>query len=174
MRLVLGMIERLTLRLGILSGFATLAMMIVIILDVAGRGLFNAPISGGNELSELLLVALIFLGLAAAQQRRQHYTVDILNHIAGPVGRRVMEVIGLLTSLAVVALLAWLSAKHAWAATLQGESSYGTISFPIWPARILIAFGFALLAIQFVIDLVKLFGWSSGAPDTGDSRKRSG
>lgn len=155
MRTVARLIERFTRQLGVLGGFATLAVMIVIILDVGGRTLFNAPISGGNELSELLLVGLIFLGLAAAQQDRKHYTVDIVTHLLGPVARRRLETVGLFISLLVVGLLAWLSAKHAWQSMLQGESSYGTISFPIWPARVVIAFGLGLLAVQLLIDIAK-------------------
>lgn len=155
MRTVARLIERFTRQLGVLGGFATLMVMIVIILDVAGRTFFNAPIPGGNELSELLLVVLIFLGLAAAQQGRNHYTVDIVTHLLGPVAQRRLETIGMVVSLLVVGLLAWLSAKHAWQAMLQGESSYGTISFPIWPARVVIAFGLGLLALQLIIDIVK-------------------
>lgn len=155
MKPLVGLLEKLALHLGALSGFAVLAMMVVIILDVGGRAMFNLPVAGGNELSELLLVGLIFLGLAAAQQRRQHYTVDIAMHLFGPTARRVLDIGGLLLSLAVVALLAWLSAQQAWTATVQGEASYGTISFPIWPARIVIAFGLGLLALQLAIDIIK-------------------
>ncbi len=151
MRLLSGFIRW----MGTLGGFGTLAVMIVVIVDVGGRALFDQPLPGGNEFAELLLVALIFLGLAAAQQRRQHYRVEVLTNHLSPGLRRVLSAIGLLASLLVVGLLAWLSLRHAWQATLKGEASYGIISFPIWPARLVVAIGLALLAMQLLIDFCR-------------------
>lgn len=148
--------ERLTLQLGTLSGFATLAIMVAVTLDVCGRFFFNAPIPGANEFSELLLVAMIFLGLAAAQQQRQHFAIEIAIQHLPPSIKRWFVLGGWLVSLAIVGLLAWLSAKQAWASMLRDEASYGMIAFPIWPARIVLAFGLALLALQFAIDIARM------------------
>lgn len=149
----------LTHGLGILSGFITLAVMVVVVLDVGGRSLFNAPIGGANEFSELLLVGMIFLGLAAAQQQRQHFAIEIATLRLPTGAQRWVRLFGWLVSLGIVGLLAWVSGKQAWTSWLRGESSYGTIAFPIWPARMVIAFGLALLALQLAIDSLRiLFG----------------
>lgn len=166
MRSMTRLFERLTLRLGILSGFATLLITVVVVLDVAGRALFNAPIPGGNEFSELLLVGMIFLGLAAAQQQRQHFAIEIAVHRLGPGARRWVELAGWLLSLAIVALLAWLSGKQAWTSFLRDEASYGTVAFPIWPARIVLALGLALLALQLAIDIVRLLRGERSRPES--------
>ena len=144
-----------TAQLGALSGFATLAITMVVVLDVAGRALLNAPLPGGNEFSELLLVGMIFLGLAAAQQQRQHFAIEIAVQHLPPAARRWVEIAGWLVSLALVGVLGWLSARQAWASMLKAEASYGTISFPIWPARMVLAFGLGLLAVQFAVDIVR-------------------
>lgn len=154
--LLARLFERLTLHLGALSGFATLAIMVAVVLDVAGRFLFNAPIPGANEFSELLLVAMIFLGLAAAQQQRQHFAIEIAIQRLRPSIRRWVELGGWLVSLAIVGLLAWMSGKQAWTAMLRGEASYGVIPFPIWPARVVLAFGLGLLALQIALDILRL------------------
>ena len=156
MRLAARLFERLTLQLGVLSGFATLAMMVVVVLDVSGRALFNAPIPGANESAELLLVGMIFLGLAAAQRQRQHFAIEIAVQHLPPAAKRWVTLGGWLVSLAIVGLLAWLSAKQAWASMLRAEASYGTISFPIWPARMVVAFGLGLLALQLAVDSLRL------------------
>lgn len=145
----------LTAQFGALSGFGTLAIMVVVVIDVLGRALFNSPLPGGNEFSELLLVSMIFLGLAAAQQQRQHFAIEIAVQHLPPGLRRWVDIFGWLVSLAVVCLLAWLSARQAWTSMLRSEASYGTISFPIWPARIVLAFGLALLALQYAVDIVR-------------------
>lgn len=155
MRLIARCFDWFTAQLGALSGFATLAIMVVVVLDVAGRALFNSPLPGGNEFSELLLVGMIFLGLAAAQQQRQHFAIEIAVQHLPPRARRYVEIAGWLVSLALVGLLGWLSAQQAWASMLKAEASYGTISFPIWPARMVLAFGLGLLAVQFAVDIVR-------------------
>ena len=154
--LLARLFERLSLQLGTLSGFATLAIMIAVTVDVAGRFFFNSPIPGANEFSELLLVAMIFLGLAAAQQQRQHFAIEIAIQHLPPTARRWVDLVSLLISLAIVGLLAWLSAKQSWTAMLQDEASYGLIAFPIWPARMVLAFGLGLLGVQIVLDILRL------------------
>lgn len=154
-------VERLLLRLGIVSGFATLIVTIIVVLDVAGRSLLNAPLHMSTEISELLLVVLVFLGLAAAQQNRQNYAIDIGTR-ALPQGLQVaIEHLGYLFSLVLVAVLAWLSTKQAFSAFERGEAGFGIIPFPIWPARFILAIGLWLLALQFVCDILR---YLMGAP----------
>ena len=52
-------------------------MMMITAVDVAGRYLFNKPLAGGFELTEMLLAALIYCGLplvsAAARAHRHRH-----------------------------------------------------------------------------------------------------
>lgn len=154
-------VERMLARLGVLSGFATLLIMLVVVADVAGRALLNAPLHMSTEVSELLLVMLVFLGLAAAQQTRQNYAIDIVTrHL--PTGLQLLvEHLGYLFSLVLVAVLAWLSTKQAYSAFERGEAGFGIIAFPIWPARFILSIGLWLLALQFVCDILR---YLMGAP----------
>jgi TRAP-type C4-dicarboxylate transport system permease small subunit len=170
MRLAARLFGRLTIQLGTLSGFATLAMMVVVVLDVGGRTFFNTPIAGGNESCELLLVGMIFFGLAAAQKQRQHFAIEIATQHLPAAAQRWVKLFGWLVSFAIVGLLAWVSAKQSWTSMLRGEASYGTISFPIWPARMVIAVGLGLLALQFALDTVRLLGGEDRpGPDSSHS-----
>lgn len=156
MRSFFKWLDSFTLRLGAVSGFMVLLAMLVIVADVAGRSLVNKPLPGATELAVLFLVSLIFLGLAAAQHNRQHYIVDLVINLLEPRLKRWVEIITLFLSLIVVGVFAWYSGKQAWLSTLQSEVGYGSVAFPIWPARGLIAFGFVLLALQFVSQIFRL------------------
>ena len=46
-----------------LGGMLLLVMMATTIVDVIGRYIFNSPLSGAGELTELILVSVIFMGL---------------------------------------------------------------------------------------------------------------
>ena len=70
-----------------------------------------------------------------------------------------------LVSLLTVSLIAWFSWSKAIDSTKAGEESYGTISFPVWPSRLLIAFGLTMLALQLVAGLLR----SAGDSETGEA-----
>lgn len=64
--------------LGSVGGFFLVTMMGLTVCDVIGRYVFNAPIKGAGELTEILLCAVIFLGLGAVSLAEDHVTVDLL------------------------------------------------------------------------------------------------
>ena len=153
---VVGRLETFLVRLGILSGFATLLIMTIVCVDVAGRAVFNAPFHSGVELSELMLVALVFLGLAAAQQQRQHFAIEVLaRHLPASL-QRGLELVGYVASFAIVVTLAWPSSRQAITSFERGETGFGIVPFPVWPARAILALGLWLLAVQFVCDSFRL------------------
>jgi TRAP-type C4-dicarboxylate transport system permease small subunit len=111
-------------------------------------------------LSELLLVSLVFLGLAAAQQQKQNFSVEILTQHFPVWLQRALELVGCLVCLAIVVLIAWPSSKQAITSFERGETGFGIVPFPIWPARTILAAGLWLLAVQFTCDALRLL--SSG------------
>jgi TRAP-type C4-dicarboxylate transport system permease small subunit len=64
--------------LACLGGTMLIAMMLLTVCDVIGRYMFNAPILGAAELTEVLLCATIFMGLGAVCISEDHVTVDLL------------------------------------------------------------------------------------------------
>lgn len=149
-------IERLLIRLGVLSGFATLLIMVIICIDVVGRAFFNSPMHSGVELSELLLVSLVFFGLAAAQQQRQNFALEIATRHLPMRVQVIVELVGYVACLMIVILLAWPSTIQAITSIERGESGFGIVAFPVWPARIVLAAGLWLLALQFLCDIYRL------------------
>lgn len=148
-------VEWLLLRLGVVSGFATLLITIVVVVDVAGRAMFSAPMHLATEISELLLVVMVFLGLAGAQQTRQNYAIDMATRALPIPVQHAVETLGYLFCLCLTIVLGWLSTKQAIAAYDRGEAGFGIVSFPIWPARMILALGFWLLSVQFVCDILR-------------------
>ena len=68
----------------ILGGFAGVvlaALMVVTVVDVIGRYLFNAPLPGSFEVTKIMMAALIFAALPAVSRFEQHITIDLLDGI---------------------------------------------------------------------------------------------
>ena len=137
------------------AGLLTAVITVIVCLDVASRGVLNRSIQGASELAVLLLVALVFLGFAGAESKGENFSVTILVQALSPATRRVLKMVTSVISLAAVGVLGWMSWSRAIASTKAGEESYGTIAFPVWPSRLLIAFGLTMLALQLVAGLLE-------------------
>jgi TRAP-type C4-dicarboxylate transport system permease small subunit len=64
-----------------------------------------------------------------------------------------MEVYTQLIGLAFFGLLAWTGWQEAFYSWDLGEATMGTIRFPLYPARFMLAFGVSLLVVQLLLDL---------------------
>ncbi len=82
-----------------------MALMLITCIDVFGRYLFNNPLTGSTELTEIAVGIVIFSVLPIVSWRNDHVVVDILDHFFS---RRVHMirtiVINLLISVALVFL----------------------------------------------------------------------
>lgn len=172
MRHVTRSVENISEILGGLSGFTTLVITITVVLDVALRAMLNAPIPGATEFSTLLLVALVYLGLASVQAKKANFSVEILVAHLPPGVRRVQEALVTLLSAAAIGLLAWYTGKEALISVQRGEMTFGAITFPVWPSRIIVTFGLTILWLQLVCDVFRLVFHGLPAPVGKDAEVR--
>ncbi len=66
---------------GTLAGLALLAIMLLTFLDVSGRKLLSQSITGSLELTELLMVVVIFGALPLVSLKGEHVVFDSLDAI---------------------------------------------------------------------------------------------
>lgn len=64
--------------LGRFAALILLGMMLLTLADVIGRSGFNNPVPGAFELTELLLLAVVFAGLPQTCRTNDHISVSIL------------------------------------------------------------------------------------------------
>ncbi|MEM8852469.1 MAG: TRAP transporter small permease [Pseudomonadota bacterium] len=148
-------VERFHVALGSLSGIATIVMIALVVPDVILRKFFATTIPGASETNILLLVLMIYLGLAGAQARGAHFRVTILTDRLPDGARRALEVVMLSAAVAGLSLLAVLTTQSAMTSISRGETSFGVIAFPLWPGRVAVAVGLWLLCLQLVLDVIR-------------------
>ncbi|MEX2519604.1 MAG: TRAP transporter small permease [Paracoccaceae bacterium] len=158
--------SRFSIAVGSLSGAATGLMMMVIVTDVIGRAFFASPLPLATEISVMLLIVKIFLGMAGAQATDSNFQVTVAIDMLSPRWRRRQRILSLVVALAGVSVIAWFSIDYAISSTLEGEMSFGVHAWPIWPERIILAAGLGLLVVQILFDLVGTAIW-------GDEKLRS-
>ena len=67
--------------LGIAASALLLCLMLLTSADVVARYLFNRPIRGAFEVTELLLLVLIFAGLPLVSHADEHVTMDFIDRM---------------------------------------------------------------------------------------------
>ncbi|HER27508.1 MAG TPA: TRAP transporter small permease [Rhodospirillales bacterium] len=104
-----------TRMLGIFGAVLLFAMMTLTFVDVWGRYIFNFPIPGGFEITELMMATLIFAGLPLITRDDEHISVDLIDHFLSPGVLRWRDaLVGVLSSVmvAVLSYRMWLKASE--------------------------------------------------------------
>ena len=134
--------------------FFLIMMMAVITVDVVLRYIFNRPIQGSLEMVMFMLVLTILFGIPYAAVRRQHVSIDIITSQLSEHKRSVLECIMLLISLILAIIVVWRSVQYAMLKHSMNEAS-AVLQLPFSPFVFAVAFGFALLALAFCIQLLR-------------------
>jgi TRAP-type C4-dicarboxylate transport system permease small subunit len=108
---------------GLLSGIALFAIMALTFFDVLGRKFLSNSIPGSLELTELMMVVVIFAALPLVSRRGEHVEFDSLDPYLPLWLRRVQQV--LVQTVCAVALLglAWLMWKTGADFSQTGETT---------------------------------------------------
>jgi TRAP-type C4-dicarboxylate transport system permease small subunit len=125
---------------GLLSGGALFAIMALTFFDVLGRKLLDNSIPGSLELTELLMVIVIFAALPLVSLRGEHVLFDSLDNSLPPKVLAIQKaVIHLLIALALLGL-GWLMFRTGAQFQQTGETT-AQLKFPKAP----FIYGMALL-----------------------------
>ncbi|MGH8691433.1 MAG: TRAP transporter small permease [Burkholderiales bacterium] len=133
-------------------------MMTLTFVDVILRYVFNRPIRGGFEITELLLLVLIFAGLPLVSHAGEHVTMDLIDRVLPAAARDFWQRAVQVLCAAIMFLLTWLvwlKADRIWAyrdATDVLRIVYGPFVY----------FMAVMIALAGLIHLYKVFEWRKG------------
>jgi TRAP-type C4-dicarboxylate transport system permease small subunit len=144
---------RLEFLLGLLAAAVLFSMMTLTFVDVILRYVFNRPLSGSFEVSELLMAVLIFSGLPLVSRRGEHVAIDTMERLFPRVMQRPLERLVDLLCAAVLGGMAWLLAERAARFASLGDVTQ-TLKITIAPFVYLMA---ALTLATAVVHFVAVF-----------------
>ena len=107
----------------LLAGLALFAIMVLTFFDVAGRKLLSHSITGSLELTELLMVVVIFGALPLVSERGEHVVFDSLDPIIPRWLRTVQRVLVHLLCASALLALGWLMWKTGNDFVASGETT---------------------------------------------------
>ena len=138
---------------GVAASALQFAKMLLPFVDVVARYVFNRPVRGAFEVTELMLLVLIFAGLPLVSYADEHVTMDFIDRLVGRGTRAGLERGVHVVTTAIMLLLAWLvwlKADRIWGyrdATDVLRIVYGPFVY----------FMAVMIALTGVIHLVKAF-----------------
>lgn len=122
--------------------------------DIVGRYLFNHPIPGTTELVQNAIITIVFLGIAYTLRKGRHIRAELIKGSLPPVPRTWCEIVACLIGIITFALLCIFAFQAAWTSWLAREFDGVQIRIPVYPSRVVVAIGSALLVIQSILDLL--------------------
>jgi C4-dicarboxylate transporter DctQ subunit len=129
------------------------ALMLLGMVQVLGRQLFNKPVSGYIDLVELSMATFAFLGVAYCQRLGGHVRMEMILKMLRGRAYWAMEVFGTVAGIFIIAVLTWYGYEHFLRAYELGDSTIDA-DLPVWPSKLLVPLSFAVLLLRLLIQLV--------------------
>lgn len=145
--------------LGAASSVLLFGMMLLTFVDVVARYLLNRPIRGGFEITELMLLVLIFAGLPLVSHADEHVTMDFIDRILPPAAQRVLVRVVHAFCAAIMFFLAWQVWIKAGKIAGYGDTT-DVLRITVGP---FVYFMDAMIALTGVIHVYKIFVPGEGA-----------
>ena len=126
-------------------------MMLLTAADVVGRYFFNRSIVAAHDVTELMMVAVIFLGLAYTATIKGHIRVEVVISKLSKHTQSILDTITSIFSAGVFGAIAWRLGVHSWSSFTRGEGT-PTVGITIAPFLCLAAIGAAMLCAQLLVE----------------------
>jgi TRAP-type C4-dicarboxylate transport system permease small subunit len=147
--------------LSYVGALSLFTMMCLTTVDVVGRYLFNRPITGVFELTEYLVLILIFSFIGYTQSQKSHVAVDILLPLLPQKLRRLTDVANHLVCLALMGLITWMGVGKALELRIVGEAS-PNLQIPAYPFVFYLVLGCFAMCIELIRSIVHLIFFGKG------------
>jgi TRAP-type C4-dicarboxylate transport system permease small subunit len=141
---------------GYIAAMALLLMMLIVLIDVIGRGLFNAPLASATELSEMVMAVMAFLAFPLLAFRQRDITVDLLDVLEGKTLKQFQVFLASVCGAIVFGLTAFQLAVFAKRSLTNGEIS-PELHFPMTYLWWFMSVMAALTAIAALVVAIRAF-----------------
>ena len=156
-------IDAITERVGRVVYWLVLIVVLISAANAIVRKLFNYSSNAYLEIQWYLFSVIFLFGAGYTLLRNEHVRIDI---ITGPLSARAqnwIDVVGIVLFLWPMSfVIMWLSWPLFVDSLARHEVSSNAGGLLIWPARLMMPIGFALLLVQSVSELIKRIAFLLG------------
>jgi TRAP-type C4-dicarboxylate transport system permease small subunit len=137
--------------LGVAASAILFVLMLLTFVDVVGRYVLNRPVRGAFEVTELLLLVLIFAGLPLVTRAGEHVTMDLIDRLLGSRARRLLDGAVQVACAAIMFLVTWLMWRKAGTIAGYGDTT-DVLRITVGP---FVYFMTAMIALSGLVHLYK-------------------
>lgn len=138
---------------------STLLVVLLLGLIAAGtaqilmRNLADAGIAGADPLMRVAVLWIALLGAMVATRQRRHVTVDLLSRFLRPGLRRWTEAATHAFTASICGLIAWHAGRLVYYEFTEPTLAFAGL--PVWMAQAILPIGFGLIALRYLLYLVR-------------------
>ncbi len=147
-------VRALSLVLASVAAVCLAFVMFLMVTDVFCRYVLNRPILGSFEITELLMIILVFFSIARAQVRKAHISVDVLVLKLSKRKQQIFDAIGSVLGLCLFSLMTWQIVVHALRVYRAHQRSID-LGLPFYPFVILAALGSAVFCLTLIVSAAR-------------------
>jgi TRAP-type mannitol/chloroaromatic compound transport system permease small subunit len=159
-----GAIDRVSQFFGWISAWLVLLSCLISAGNATSRYLLSLSSNAWLEIQWQMFAGIFLLGAAEVLRRNEHVRVDLLYGARSPRGKLWTDVVGivlfLIPAMATIAYFSWSFFLRSYD---SGEMSSNAGGLPLWPVKLLLPFGLALLLLQGLAELIKRVAGLRGA-----------
>lgn len=141
--------------LGYIAGWLVLLMMVLILVEVISRYVFNRPLMVSDEFGSYLLVAVSYLAAAYAWKEKGHIRITALVSRLPPKVSSWLRLITLLLALIVAIGLSQSAYSYLQTSFRLGMASGSWLHFPLQGPHMTLMIGFVLLSLIIMVEITR-------------------
>lgn len=150
MKFIIYLVGKINAVIGAIGIVAMLALTSITVVDIVMRRFFSAPLAFSYEVTQLLVVVIVFCSIPYATSMTRHVSIEVLTDRFPPRYRHLIRTTGDLFCTVVLALIGWQAFSKG-----MYEHTIGTITgemeIPLYPFYFVVSGGACIAAITLLI-----------------------
>ncbi len=148
----------------LIAGVVLLVLVAITCYEVFCRKVLNSPTIWTQDLSVYLFIWLGYLGVAYVEKNDRHVKVDILTSALPQRTQAVWDVLTSAAAVVFMALLVYYGGQYFLDSFQSHEQTWSMWKVLIWPVKLAIPFGGALMAIYSVRRMIGRISYVRNTP----------
>jgi|SRR5699024_266895 len=142
-------------RLSELCGILLFIIIILLLANVISREI-GYGIEGLSNLSVIVLVSVIYLGLSTTEQKKQHASVEILEYRLNKKQKRVVDIVIHIIKLGTIVVFLYAAFGNTMFSIKSNELFADVVNIPMWPSKTALLIGIIFFTIQILLNLLRI------------------
>lgn len=139
--------------LGFMGCFFIGMMVLVVIVNILGRLIFERPLKGTIELVEAMMLILAFFAIPYTANKRGHVSVKLIVARLPKRAQDIIRSIGYFLSAGIMGVIAYQATMNTIYYTQNLHETTAILYIPLAPLRLIMALGCLILCIQLILDM---------------------